>query len=519
MWFVISIVISIVSLIISGLYLYFIRHFNYWKEKSVSYVEPFPFFGNLKDVMLQKTDIGHLLKNVYDTHKGMPYVGIFFFDQPALLIRDLNLVKQILVKDSYEYFMDRIINMDENVDPMGNKNMFSLKGEKWRYMRAKMTPTFTSVKIKNMLHLVQTCGNELVECLKNPGSEDSSIEVKDTMARYTTDVIASCAFGIEANSLKDPEVEFRRILRSIFQFTPHKALAGLTSFFAPAIQSFLKLRLIDEDVTNFVRNTVWRTKEHREKNGLIRKDFMDSIIQTIAKSGVEEKGFQYVDVQGQKIKIDGDDFVAQAYIFLAAGFEPASTTMSFALYELSFRSDIQDKIREEISNTKSKYSDQITYQELQETTYLDMVIAETLRKYPVVPFLDRVASKDYQLASNDGTESLILKAGTAVYVPVLAIHNDPEYYPDPEIFDPERFTEENKSQRPSYTYLPFGEGPRTCIGARFGLLKVKIGLIYILSNYEVKPCSRTPTSLIFDPKPFLLATEGEIPLIFKRIER
>lgn len=92
---------------------------------------------------------------------------------------------------------------------------------------------------------------------------DSPVHVKDVMARYTTDVIASCAFGIESNSLTDPEAQFRRILRSIFQFSPRKALAGFTSFFAPKLQRIFKLRLIDEDVTSFIRNALWRTMEYR----------------------------------------------------------------------------------------------------------------------------------------------------------------------------------------------------------------------------------------------------------------
>ncbi|KAJ9594886.1 hypothetical protein L9F63_013811 [Diploptera punctata] len=515
----ISILFVVIILFLLTLYLYFSKNVNYWKIRNIPYVEPFPFLGNLKDVLLQKVDIGHHLKNIHDKFKGTPYVGIFFFDQPALLIRDLDLVKNILVKDSYEYFMDRIMNMDEKVDPMGGKNMFSLKGEKWRFMRSKMTPTFTSVKMKNMLHLVQHCGEELVTCIDRLSTEaGGSVHVKDLTARYTTDVIASCAFGIESNSLRDPEAEFRRILRSIFQFSPRKALAGFTSFFAPKLQRIFKLRLINEEVTNFVRNTLWRTMEYREKNGTTRKDFIDSIMQIVRKNGIQESGFTYIESQGHKLKIDGDDFVAQAYIFLAAGFEPASTTMSFALYELSFRPDIQNQMREEITTVLNKFNNDIDYNALQEMTYLDMVVSETLRKYPVVPFVDRVASKDYIITSSD-EKNLLLAAGTSVYISVLGIHNDPEYYTEPNVFDPLRFTEENKNQRPHYAYLPFGEGPRTCIGARFGLMGVKIGLIHILLNYEVSPCENTPTSLTFDTKPFLLATEGEIPLHFKRIRK
>lgn len=92
--------------------------------------------------------------------------------------------------------------------------------------------------------------------------------------------------------------------------------------------------------------------------------------------------------------------------------------------------------------------------------YLDMVVKETLRKYPPLPFLDRVAMHDYGLP---GTE-LVIEKGTPVYIPMLGLHYDPEYFPNPEKYDPERFTEENKHKRPAYVYMPFGEGQHNCIG-------------------------------------------------------
>ena len=92
------------------------------------------------------------------------------------------------------------------------------------------------------------------------------------------------------------------------------------------------------------------------------------------------------------------------------------------------------------------------------------LFTETLRKHPILPFLERMCCSDYELPAPTGTGSIKLPVGTGVYIPVLAIHFDPTYYPEPEKFDPDRFTEEKKSSRPTYTYIPFGEGPRMCMG-------------------------------------------------------
>lgn len=509
---------TIFILLFLALYIYFTRNFSFWQKHKFPYEKPLPFLGNFKDVMLQKVDIGHHLKNIYNAHRDKPYVGIFSFDKPAILVRDLKLARDVLVRDSNEFFVDRILSMDERVDPLGAKNLFSLKGQKWRYIRGILTPSFTSVKMKKMFCIVNNCSLELVDFLVRSTADGSPTEVKDTMARFTTDVMASCAFGIDSNSLKDPNAEFRRVLRTVFQFSLQKALAGFTAFFAPALQSFLRLRLIDDKITTFVRNTVWSTAAYRQQNGVVRNDFLDSIIKLSQKNGVQKTGVGNVSSNGNEFSIDGDDFVAQAYIFLAAGFEPASTTLSFALYELSFQPEIQERLRAEIVEVTAKYNHEVTYDGIQEMTYLDMVVSETLRKYPPVPFLDRITSRDYRLLSAYGGEDVVLRAQTGVYIPVLAIHNDPDYYPEPHRFDPERFTEENKRSRPSYTYFPFGEGPRTCIGMRLGLLMVKSALAHVLSHYEVTPCKDTPIPLLFDPRPFLLAVEGDIPLLFNSIK-
>ena len=92
------------------------------------------------------------------------------------------------------------------------------------------------------------------------------------------------------------------------------------------------------------------------------------------------------------------------------------------------------------------------------------MFTETLRKYPVIPFLERMCCSDYELPAPTGNGTITLPAGTGVFIPVLALHHDPTYFPKPQKFDPESFKEENERSRPNYTYMPFGEGPRKCLG-------------------------------------------------------
>ncbi|KAJ8944235.1 hypothetical protein NQ314_009512 [Rhamnusium bicolor] len=165
-----------------------------------------------------------------------------------------------------------------------------------------------------------------------------------------------------------------------------------------------------------------------------------------------------------------EEIAAQSFVFFIAGFETSSTTMTFALYELATHQDLQEKVRNEIKTVLAKHDNQITYDSLSELKYMKQVIdgnifpfSETLRKYPAVPLITRECVEDYKVPGED----VIIEKGTRVFLPIVGIHYDEEYYKNPEVFDPERFNEENKQHLPHYAHLPFGEGPRICIGKYF----------------------------------------------------
>ena len=156
--------ISFITAILFGLYLYVTRNFNFWQKLGVPYVKPTPFVGSLKDCVLLKTTIGEQLQRIYNEHSDKPYVGIFSFDKPSLLICDLELVKNILVKD-FQNFMDRNVTAEDDFDPLVANSLSVLKGQLWRHLRTNLTPVFTSGKMKKMFYLVDTCGKELADCL------------------------------------------------------------------------------------------------------------------------------------------------------------------------------------------------------------------------------------------------------------------------------------------------------------------------------------------------------------------
>jgi cytochrome P450 family 6 len=276
----------------------------------------------------------------------------------------------------------------------------------------------------------------------------------------------------------------------------------------PELARALGFRGLPKDIADFFMKVVKDTVSYREKNNYTRKDFLQLLIDLKNNELAEEDGYKH---DGKTLTIE--EIAAQSFVFFVAGFETSSTTMTFALYELAKHQDIQDKVRQEIETVLAKHEGKITYESIQEMKYMNRVIDETLRKYPPVPFLTRKCVKDYKIPDED----IIIEKGTTVVLSVLGIHYDEEYYPDPEKFDPERFTEENKNLRHHYSHIPFGEGPRLCIGMRFGLMQTKVGLTSLLKKYKFTVNKKTIEPLKMKVNSVILAADGEIWLDAQKI--
>ncbi|KAG5339509.1 CP6K1 protein, partial [Acromyrmex charruanus] len=479
--------IILMTLIITA-YLYMTRKFKYWKKRGILEITPMPFFGNFKECLFQKKAPAYFLKDIYDEMKDLPYVGFYVLDKPFLLVRDRELVKNILVKD-FNYFSDRY-NMADPIDRIGYANLFFIKNPAWKVVRTKLTPFFTSGKMKKMFDLMLTCVKNLDEYLDALELEGNgkTIEVRELTAKFATDIIGSTAYGLDVNSFKDPNAEFRKYGKMIFQYDTYRSFEMLAIFFLPTIVRLTRIKMFGKEPTDFMRKVFWETLTHRMKSGLKRNDLIDILL--------ELKNNNNNDQDLKDFTFDGDDLLAQAASFFSAGFETSSTTTTFALYELAMQPEIQNTLRKEIFEALKKSNGKITYDMVWSLPYLDMVMSETLRMYPPLGYLNRVPNQTYKVPKFN----LVIEKGTPVYISMLGLHYDPEYFPNPNKFDPERFNEENKRKRPPCVYFPFGEGPHACIGNRFGLLQTKLTLLKILSKCEVTLCKETLVPVVIDPR-------------------
>ncbi|XP_065367004.1 uncharacterized protein LOC135959837 [Calliphora vicina] len=488
------------------------EHYSYWEKRNVPFEKPTYFVGNMRGIGRQYhwKDIN---QRIYRTFKNTtPVAGFYTFLTRAAFILDLDLIKQIMIKD-FQSFSERNLFHNERDDPLTG-NLLFLDGEKWRVLRHKVSPVFTTGKMRYMFPTVVQVGEKLpAACEKFIEDCGGILEAKDLCARYTTDVIGTCAFGLECNSLIDPQAEFRQMGRTIFEKPRHKGFIQAFMFTNPSLARKLRMKTFRDDVSAFFMQAVRETVEFRQKNHIKRNDFLDMLIEMKEQRDELIKSGQKVDENDLTSGLNIEQLAAQVMVFFLAGFDTSSTTMSFCLYELALNQKVQDQLRQEILDVLAQHDNQITYESIKEMKYLDMVISETLRKYSVTPHLVRKCVKDFQIPNTN----IVLEKGLRIIIPLDSIHNDPDYYPEPDNFQPERFLPEQVQKRHPCAYMPFGDGPRNCIGMRFGKMQAQIGLISLLSKFRFDRCATTQIPLRISKLNFLVGTESGIHLKVEKL--
>nr|XP_034178244.1 cytochrome P450 6a2-like [Osmia lignaria] len=491
-----------ITMILIAFYYYAVSNFDFWKKRGVVGPTPIPFFGNTKNLMFAKMSIRHYIKATYDQYKNEPMIGFYLMKEPSLILNDPELIKHVLIRD-FSYFADRGAFVHEKTEPL-SPHLFNLEAERWRPLRSRLSPIFTPGKLKEMFYLIIEYSQHLEKYLAKEVEKGEPLECRELTARFTIDVIGSCIFGIEMSALADERSEFRQMGRNFFDTSSFEnVFRNKMKEFFPKLYDLLGYTIPERRLSSFFTKAVTDIIKYRQENDIVRPDLINMLMDL--KAHPEKLN---------NIELTDSLLTAQVFVFFLAGFETSSTTISNALYELAVNQEIQNKLREEIMEYCSKHKGELKYETVKEMEYLDKVFKETLRMYPVGSLLIRNAISNYTF---DGTK-VSIPNGTTVWIPVFALHRNSDIYPNPDSFDPERFNEDAVAARHPMHYLPFGDGPRKCVGARFANYPIKIGLITILRNYKVDVCEKTRIPYEFDLAAFLLTPKEGIYLKFTRVQ-
>ncbi|XP_075168302.1 cytochrome P450 6a9-like [Haematobia irritans] len=506
--FVLTIVLGIILALIGYGIQFLRRHYSYWKWLDIAHERPHWLMGNFDGCTVTKS-VGQCVQELYDKYRDTgPFVGLYWFTKLSVLVTDPGLIKHILIKD-FSKFTDRGMFSNPEDDPLTG-TLFNLDGNKWRHMRNKLSPTFTSGKMKIMFPLIEKIAEELVSVTDRESlSSGEILEVWDLMARFTSDVIGSCAFGIETSSLKNPKSEFRIMGRRAITEYRHGILGVAIRLNFPNFARRLHMKETIPEVEDYFLNLAREAVEYREKNNIRCNDFMDMLID------LKNNKLMKTDEGDELTSLTFGEIAAQAFVFLVAGFETSSTTLAFILYELAKNEEIQEKARAEVLEVLERHNHKFTYECMKEMVYMEQILNETLRLHTIIPFVHRQALEDFVVPDHP---KYVIKKGMYAVLPCGPIHHDERYYPQPYVFDPENFSPEKVAERDSVLHLPFGDGPRNCIGLRFGKMQVIVGLALLLKNFKFSICDETPIPMKYSIQGIITSPETGIPLKVTKIK-
>ncbi|CAK1577960.1 unnamed protein product [Parnassius mnemosyne] len=500
----------IVALVV--LYCYGTRTFKYWEKRGVKHDKPIPFIGNSLSFYLAQKSITQVAADLYWKYPNEKVVGFFDSFKPELIIREPGIVKRTLVTD-FAYFYPRGLNTHKTVIEPLLRNLFFADGDLWRLLRQRMTPAFTSGKLKAMFPLIVERAERLQNKAINATKTGRVLDAREIMARYTTDFIGACGFGLDADSLSDENSAFRKLGAKIFTFGFSEiCIQILKEMFPEACKHLKVLGKIEKDMINLVKSIM----QERNYEPCGRNDFIDLLLECKKKGKMIGESIEKTKADGtpEKVSLELDDLLitAQVFVFFAAGFETSSSATSFTLHQLAFHPEIQKKVQEEIDNVLSKYDGKLCYDAIKEMKYLDCAFREGMRMFPSLGFLIRESAQKYTFPEIN----LPIDEGVIVIIPLQAMHNDPQYFENPNQFSPERFLPENVNSKIKHVYLPFGDGPRACIGERLGLMQSLAGLAAILSRYSVEPALDTLRYPVVNPTSNIVQSiKDGLPLLFR----
>ncbi|XP_017889238.1 cytochrome P450 6a2-like [Ceratina calcarata] len=487
---------TVFILLAATLTLYLYLKSTYWKRNNIPTAKGcYPLFGHMLSVIAMQKAPGVLIQEIYNEYKNCSMVGFYKGLVPSLIIREPNLVKSVL-QTNFSSFRMNGFQVQKDVDPLFAHHPFFSFGEKWSNGRKRLSYAFTSGKLKILFVTVTGVCKKFQDYLDRRLSSNDKyeVELKYLFSKFTGEVAANASMGIEGRCFGDVDdpLAFDQIGQAIFQ--PNffgRLLLNFISLF-PSVNRFTKIKIVKEELEQMFRTLVKENLEHRRKESTPRHDFLELMVQ------LEKE-------EGKQLPVDA--LTAYAFTFYADGFLTSSVTLSFIGFQLAMHQDVQDRLREEVKTVLEKHGGVLTYEAVKEMTYMDQVISETQRCYSTLSVMTKVCTEECTLEGSDGLKCRV-KPGTEIVIPIYGLHEDPRYWSDPETFDPDRFSEERKHEIKKMAFIPFGEGPRMCVGMRMALLQMKSCLATLLKGYKLELSPKTKLPLKLVPLVFITEAEG-----------
>lgn len=511
------IIIPTTVFLLVGALLYHNKKFSYWKRINVGGPKPIPIFGNLLSFFFGnrlEIESGYVQKygKIYGFYRG---------SKPVLAVADADVLRQICIKD-FDTFPNH--HLFDHLNFYQESFIFFSKDNHWKRVRALMSPTFASGKIKKMFKFLDDCAEDLIGGMRNSLiKEGGIINTKEVYSHYTMDAIATCCYGIklanekpgaDAKHATSKREDFVRNAMDMFAANPLRIFAPL--LIPEIVLRKLNFSQLAQSTFDPMGRRVAALIKTRRESAKKFEDYLQLLIEAgadgklelpgsddngeshdaaIDRETVDQHSKLVEDVMAEssksKLSLTDEEVISNAMLIMVVGLETTATLLTNCTYALAFHHEIQDRLHRELmkivefNEDKDRYY--FDYDSLSSCLYLDCVISETLRSMPPALISDRVSVSDYNIEKYN----LSLPKGSQIQIAIHAIHNSPDYWNEPEKFDPCRFMPGNKENIVPGSYCPFGLGPRHCLGMRFSLTESKLALAKTLMNFRIEPVPGT----------------------------
>ena len=427
------------------------------------------------------------------TEKWMAQYGptfiCYFGIKPVIVTEDLQIIKSVLAKN-----FDNFINRSYTPGYMkGNiRGLMHLRDDDWRRIHRILRPTFSSKKVRSMSPLIQDCCERLKNKMATVIDTDTIVDVHEWFGIVTMEIILATAFSRDISFNTGKETPLIKAATCAF-----RSLSGRTSGSAylewvmmilshfPWSVPFLRFFARRTEIArswDYLTDTAFKLIEERRNSMNTPRSTAQDLLQLMMEAHDDDKGTN----SETGTYLSNDEIVGEVAIFILAGYETTSNSLSYTAYLLALNPTIQDRLIKEINDYYDANPDCSLYDAAENIEYVTMVFNESMRMYPPIP---RTARECRQTcAVKDG---FIIEKGFDTFIPIFLLHRNPNYWPDPDKFDPERFNPNKEQSYPTYAYLPFGEGPRQCIGRGLALVEAKMTLVAILKDFYFKKTADT----------------------------
>ncbi|XP_063379812.1 cytochrome P450 4g15-like isoform X2 [Cydia fagiglandana] len=425
--------------------------------------------------------------------------------------------------DDIEVILNSHVHIDKASEyrffkPWLGEGLLISSGEKWRSHRKMIAPTFHINILKSFMSVFNQNSINVVNKMK--AEMNKTFDVHDYMSGVTVDILLETAMGITRKTQDESGFDYAMAVMKMCDIIHQRhykfwlrfdAIFKLTSFFKQQINLLNIIHGLTNKVIKSKKQTYFENKskgiiptsieeltrsKENDETGLannvktladsVFKGYRDDLDFNDENDVGEKKRLAFLDLmiesaQSGANKISDHEIKEEVDTIMFEGHDTTAAGSSFVLCLLGVHQDIQARVYDELYEIFGDSDRPVTFSDTLRMKYLERVIFESLRMYPPVPIIARKLKRDVKIATNN----YVLPAGSTIVIGTFKVHRNPKYYKEPDVFNPDNFLPENTQDRHYYSYIPFSAGPRSCVGRKYAILKLKVLLATVLRNFKM----------------------------------